>query len=528
MSEAIIDLRRLDEHLMTEPTPEQRDILLATINARYIHSAFGLRYLYANMGALQERTSLCEWVIKKPVQEMVEEVLTHKPKILGLGVYIWNVVPATHLVQLLKRLMPELLIILGGPEVSYETEQQVLVQEADYVITGEADLAFGSLCEQLLRGERPTQKVHQALLPAVDHIALPYSAYTDTDIANRVAYVEMSRGCPFRCEFCLSSLEIPVRKFDIDAFLAEMDGLYKRGLQQFKFVDRTFNLNIKLSQRILDFFYERYRPGLFLHFEMVPDRFPEALRESVKRFPPGALQFEVGIQTFHPEVAARISRRQDYEKLEDNLRFLREETGVHVHADLIAGLPGEDLKSFGAGFDRLVTLAPQEIQLGILKRLRGAPILRHEQEWGLVFDPHPPYEILQSSSIDFPTMRQLARFSKYWDKYGNSGNFLTTLPLLWAEGASPFWSFWAFSDWLYKRVNKTHSLSLPHLMKQLFLYLTEAKGHQEAAVASSMLADYLKVQRPGVPAFLKPYSQDIVEPNNQSTSLAPTRQARHL
>ena len=149
-------------------------------------------------------------------------------------------------------------------------------------------------------------------------------------------------------------------------------------MRQFKFVDRTFNLNLATSRALLQFFLDRGRPGLFAHFEMIPDRLPEPLREVIARFPPGALQFEVGIQTFNPRVAELISRRQDFARLADNLRFLREHTGVHVHADLIVGLPGESLESFGEGFDRLLALGPQEIQVGMLKRLRGTPIVRHD------------------------------------------------------------------------------------------------------------------------------------------------------
>src|SRR5262249_8011449 len=157
------------------------------------------------------------------------------------------------------------------------------------------------------------------------------------------------------------------------------------------------------------------QPGNFYHFEMIPDRLPEALREIIARFPPGALQFEVGIQTFNPEVGKLISRKQDNVRLADNFHFLRERTSVHIHADLIVGLPGEDLNSCAAGFDRLVRLHPQEIQVGILKRLRGTPIVRHDAEWQMVYSSHPPYEILQTRLIDFATMQRLRRFARYWD-----------------------------------------------------------------------------------------------------------------
>ena len=211
-----------------------------------------------------------------------------------------------------------------------------------------------------------------------------------------------------------------------------MQRLLDRGVKQFKFVDRTFNLNVATSQTILEFFLARYQPGHFFHFEMIPDRLPESLREVIARFPPGALQFEVGIQTFNPEVAALISRRQNYDRLADNFHFLRRETGVHIHADLIAGLPGETVESFAAGFDRLIALGPQEIQVGILKRLRGTPIVRHDAEWQMIYNPHPPYEILQNKLIDFATMQRLRRFARYWDLVGNSGNFIESTPLIWS------------------------------------------------------------------------------------------------
>jgi radical SAM superfamily enzyme YgiQ (UPF0313 family) len=371
------------------------DVVLATLNARYAHAAFGLRYLKANLApALRERATILEFDVSQRPVDVLETILAHDPKIVGLGVYIWNAAQSLQLVAELKRVRPDVTVVLGGPEVSHETDRQEVVALADFVITGEADLAFAELCERLLAGKRPLNKVIPAELPDVAALALPYDLYDAQDVAHRVIYVEASRGCPFRCEFCLSSLDVTVRNVPIDAFLAEMGKLLDRGVRQFKFVDRTFNLNLNVGRSILEFFLRRYEPGLFLHFEMIPDRLPEALREPIKRFPPGALQFEVGIQTFNEDVSNRISRKQDNAKLADNLRFLRQDTGVHVHADLIAGLPGEDLASFAAGFDRLVALGPQEIQVGILKRLRGAPIARHDEQWGMVYSPTPPYEVL--------------------------------------------------------------------------------------------------------------------------------------
>src|SRR5204863_4372554 len=239
----------------------------------------------------------------------------------GFGVYIWNVAQTTEVVAAIKRIRPEISIILGGPEISYEVETQPLGDLADYVITGEADLKFAELCAELISGNRPQQKIIPAELPDFSRIVLPYDLYDDQDVAHRIIYVEASRGCPFTCEFCLSSLDIPVRQVPLPALLGQLQRLLDRGVKQFKFVDRTFNLNVHVSRSILEFFHERYQPGYFFHFEMVPDRLPEPLREVISRFPSGALQFEVGIQTFDEEVGARIKRRQNYTRLENNFRF---------------------------------------------------------------------------------------------------------------------------------------------------------------------------------------------------------------
>jgi radical SAM superfamily enzyme YgiQ (UPF0313 family) len=324
---------------------------------------------------------------------------------------------------------------------------------------------------------------------------------------------------------------VPVRQVPLPALLAELQRLLDRGVKQFKFVDRTFNLNANVSGAILEFFLERYQPGHFFHFEMIPDRLPEVLRQVIARFPAGALQFEVGVQTFNETVGALIKRRQHNGRLEENFRFLRKETGVYIHADLIAGLPGETLESFADGFDRLVALEPQEIQVGLLKRLRGTPIVRHDVDWQMKYNPHPPYEILQTKTLDFRTLQKLRRFARYWDLVGNSGNFIESTPFIWRGASrSPFQGFLRFSDWLYQKVGRTDRIALNRLMELLFEFLTRELALDSNQIAPAMWRDYQRGGRRDRPEFLRRYLIDEEGGGEKprADSGLPKRQARHL
>lgn len=467
-------------------------ILLSTLNARYAHTALGLRYLKANMGTLQPRTSLMEFVIGVDITVLAEKILSSKPRILGLSVYIWNVEETTKLVSLIKAVAPATIIILGGPEVSHETEDQPIVRMADYVIRGWGEVTLPALCQKILDGKPPSSKIHDGIQPAMTEIVLPYDFYSDEDIAHRTLYVEASRGCPFRCEFCLSSLDKTAWSFDTDLFLDEMEKLYRRGARNFKFIDRTFNLNIKRSLQIIRFFLKKLEDTptdpLFVHFELVPDHLPDALKEAILQFPEGSLQLEIGVQSFNTDVQSLISRKQDNEKSEKNIRWLREHSQAHMHADLIVGLPGENIESFACGFNRLVNINPHEIQVGILKRLRGTPVLRHVDAYRLVFDSSAPYTILSTADIGFQDMQRMKRFARYWDLIANSGRFIKTLPFI-LKGL-PFERFMALSDWIYQKTNAMHGIALERLASLITEWLSE-NGEELTTARTIVGADFI-------------------------------------
>ena len=504
--------------------PETSEIVLTTINARYVHAALGLRYLAANMGELAPRTRIIEFVLGQRAFEIVEDLLALNPRIIGIGVYIWNVDECTRVVALLKKIAPHITVVLGGPEVSYETGEQRICALADYVITGWGDVTFAKLAREILQGERPAGKVIKGEQPPLTQLNMPYAQYTDEDIAKRFIYVEASRGCPFKCEFCLSALDKTAWPFELDAFMAELKKLYDRGARNFRFVDRTFNLKVTVSERILNFFLERMDDNLFMHFELIPDHLPDKLKASILKFPPGALHFEIGIQTFNPVVQTLISRRQDDVQAEKNIRWLREESPALIHVDLIAGLPGEDLASFGRGFDRLHALNPHEIQVGILKRLRGAPIERHTDAHQLRFNPDPPYNVLATDCITFVDMQRITRFARFWDLVGNSGRFHQALPLL--LGDAPFDHWMRFADWLYSKTHKTHEFAFERLCEFMHMHLTQVYSVEAGVASAAVLADYEASGARGRLAFM---AEGVRARDAQSaTARARMRQARHI
>jgi len=499
-------------------------IVLATLNARFFHTSFGLRYLYANLKELQQYCEIKEFIIQTRDMDIVEQILASKPDIVGFGVYIWNIVETTAVVNLLKVIAPEIKVVLGGPEVSYETEQQAIVACADYVLTGPADVSFYQLCKDILNKTPPDKKVLSSKPVALADISLPYEYYTDEDLKHRLLYVEASRGCPFKCEFCLSSLDKASTPFDLTIFLEQMEILYQRGARNFKFIDRTFNLNIKTTMQIMQFFLDKMTDDLYLHFEVVPDHLPRKLKELLAQFPEGSLQFEIGIQTFNVEVQKNISRKQNNAKSKENLLWLRDNTHAHIHADLIFGLPGETLDSFKDSFNQLYHCRPHEIQMGILKRLKGSPIIRHTENFDLRFNPLPPFNILSTDRVSFTTMQRINRFARYWDMIGNSGRFKYALPHILSD--QPFDDFMAITEWIFKKTGQIHKINLKKLFELISQSVEALFPEKHQVVIEKIEQDYNAAKLKSLFSGLNLYAVAQVESVSKNKALK--RQQQHM
>jgi radical SAM superfamily enzyme YgiQ (UPF0313 family) len=512
-------------------------ILLTTINAKWIHPSLALRLLKANLsapkGGPEPYCEIIEFALRQPLTEKIEAIRAARPRILGISVSIWN---HRATLELLEALAQEYcastgdrlpLVVLGGPEASFLPGDSRIFRHADYVIRGEGETAFRELCEELLNDDKRPLAAPKALLRStrlvdaapvdLSQLRQAYHYYTDEDLKAKLVYVEASRGCAYHCDFCLSPQQScappagsgvvpagagPVREFPLEPFLAEMETLINRGARTFKFLDRSFNLNIKRAIAIMEFFLKHIealarrqdaplaavslssstlplaRPprALCVHFEMVPGRFPPELRAVLRRFPPGSLRLEIGIQTLNPAVAALINRAQSGEggEILEALEFLSGDTHAIIHADLIAALPGEDYDSFAAGFDKLWqalsggsfagstgegsarSLADNrtEIQLGILKLLPGAAMARHTAAFCMRYAVAPPYEALSTAALPERDLDRVKNFARFWELIMNRNSFPDITTRLFPPAEPVFQNFMELSDRLLARFGR--------------------------------------------------------------------------
>jgi radical SAM superfamily enzyme YgiQ (UPF0313 family) len=476
-------------------------ILLTAINARFSHTSLGIRCLYANLRELRPKAAIKEFTIQESAQDIATTLLAESPRIVAIGVYIWNRTLVESVVCELQDRAPHLEIILGGPEISYDTNS-TLSKDASCVVVGEGEAVIRELCQKALDGCVLDKVVVAPSLP-LSAIELPYSDYSDSDLANRVLYIETSRGCPYQCEYCISALDDNVRYISLDRLLPVIATLLERGATRFKFVDRSFNVNPRHGCELLGFFLKHWKQGMQLHLEMTPEHIPPQLREYILKFPPGALHIEAGVQTFNETVAARVHRDLDIPAVEEGLRFLIEDAKADVHADLIAGLPGEAPESFESGVDRLIGLSPSELQIGILKRLHGAPIERHIESHAMQFRKTPPYDIISTRDMDEAYIDGIQRFAKHWERIVNRQLFPTAAPYIWKHQPSAFAAFDAFSRSIESTLGR-HSFGLVELARELLTFLVHQRDIPASNVRRMLREDYLaNGRRISLPAFLR-------------------------
>jgi len=483
------------------------DIVLAAINAKWIHPSLALRLLKANLGALETHCEIFEFALRQPLAEKTEPLIaalappSGHTRVLGISVSIWNHLATIELLKELEKhaqARQSTVVVLGGPEVSHLPPQAEIFRYADYVIRGDGEIVFRTLCEEILADGRNFSRARRGGQPlfidaenaGAGEIKSAYHLYTDEDLTKKLVYVEASRGCPFNCEFCLSAVKgggadgkFP-REFPLEPFLDDMEELVRRGAGTFKFLDRTFNVNIKRAVRIMEFFLkkiEEKKGNIVVHFEMAASLFPPELREILARFPAGTLRLEIGIQTLNPEVSARAGRISNPEKELEALRFLVEKTNAIIHADLIAGLPGESMESFGRGFDRLAacllngafsesekTRSRAEIQLGILKLLPGAPISRHNETFKMRYNSLPPYEIEETSAMSAHDLERIKNFARFWEIIVNRSL------LNYGDGRPVFERFMGLSDALLSHFGRNWGIDKSELQAYCRLYRSMA------------------------------------------------------
>lgn len=472
-------------------------IVLAALNAKYIHSSLALRYLQNACADLEVETILIEFTINDLPEQIAAEIYRHKPDLVAFSCYIWNIIPTLEVLSILHKVRPDLITVLGGPEVSFEPAELLADNpEIDIIVCGEGEVTWRELILTLLPEYRKGQKNFDPLInlpglalrhggkiyltpprPLISDLAALPSPYNlpgrpvqpPPDPGNRIVYYETSRGCPFSCSFCLSSLTPGVRYFPLERVKAEIAWLVESGVREIKFVDRTFNAHKKRALEIWEFLVT-LPPRTKFYFEIVGDLLDEETLSFLATVPPGIFQFEIGVQSTN-ELANRLcQRKQNFDRLAAAVRQLKESGKIRLHLDLIAGLPQETYASFAASFDAVYNLRPDELQLGFLKLLKGTRLRAQAKEYGYIFMETPPYTVLASQTLSYDEMLRLHRIEDLVNKYANNHLADSAIEFFIREAfPGPFAFYEAFGDFWEKGQLHRHG----HDYRGLYAILAE-------------------------------------------------------
>ena len=420
-------------------------VLLTTLNAKYIHTSLALRWLYV---VNKDRFDIffSEYTVKENVERIAGEIGETGCDVVGISVSIWNVEQSRQLASLLKKRNPDIVVILGGPEVSYEPDYFLSNWEIDFVISGEGEFALGELLDALkhnqevdIAGVSSKDKISRIAVNAdVEKLITfpsPYQLEEDREgLKNRLVYFETSRGCPYECQFCLSSLEKGVRYFPQEYIAGNLKYIIESDARQVKFLDRTFNLNKRHTASVFDYLLKNHRPGLSFQFEIYADLLNEEILDFLnENVPENYFRFEIGIQSTHEPTNITVKRRQDFPLLAYNIRRLMDGGKIDLHLDLIAGLPHETYDRFVKSFNDVFRLGAKEVQLGFLKMLRGTALRTGAKAFGYLYDENPPYEIICNNDISKEELDRIRDAEHALEKFWNSGRFQRTMNRLISE-----------------------------------------------------------------------------------------------
>lgn len=417
------------------------NVVLSTLNSKFIHSSLALRYLKAYGEAHGQAYDIVEYTINMPVLHILSDITEHDIDILGFACYIWNIEMTLHVVDMVKAVRPDIKIVLGGPEVSFTADELLeRCPNIDYIVQGEGEEAFHALVTALqlgndgldpvipgVRGRRDGSILGSAEVVEVrdlSTIPFPYTEEDMEDLEHKIIYYESSRGCPFSCQYCLSGNKNTVRFFPQERTLEELQWFIDHGVKQVKFVDRTFNCAPHHHRPLMEFMRDSDTDMNF-HLEMEPELMTEWETNILCETPPGRIQIEVGVQSTHKKTLDAINRYNDWPYIQKSIRPIIQAGRTHVHMDLIVGLPHEDFNRFGQSFNDLFSLQPHALQIGFLKLLKGSGV-RQMREYKYVADPLAPYEVLSTHVLPYDDVRFLKYFEDVFERFYNSERFRTT------------------------------------------------------------------------------------------------------
>ncbi|MGU8582026.1 B12-binding domain-containing radical SAM protein [Clostridium perfringens] len=477
-------------------------ILLTAINSKYIHSNLAVRYLKAFTKDLDFQGDIKEFSINDRVENILEGIIEEKPDVVAFSCYIWNMEFVNRLAELIKLVDPNIEILYGGPEVSYEGKEFLENHEGEYVIVGEGEKTFREFVlyklgegkiEDIkgLNYKRDGKVFENPKRPEMDMNELVFPYTYEEDINNKIVYYEASRGCPFKCKYCLSSVMHGVRFLDVERVKKELKYFMERGLKLVKFVDRTFNCNREYTVELLKYLSEQDTETRF-HFEVAADLLTEEQIEILNNAPKGRFQLEVGVQTTNNEVLHNINRYITYENIKEKVLKVAAGKNVMQHLDLIAGLPGEDLESFKKSFNDVHAIRPDEIQLGFLKLLKGSSMREEAEKWGIVYSPYAPYEIIRSKDISYEELLLLKKVEAMVDKYYNSCKFNNVIKFFLNIYDKPFDFYYDLAMFFEEKGNFKRSIGNVEYYKILLdFYLEKIGGEDEGLFKEVLKFDYL-------------------------------------